>query len=442
MYPSEGLIKALNDIRETSIANNTLYHRQVPFVDATTSITAFGQPILQNPEVANEFINALVNRVAYTSVLVKNFNNPLQQLKGDEIPLGYAGQSIYVNPAKAREYNVNDFAGLLAKYEADVKVEYHVKNVDIQFPVSITRQELKKAFVTWGDFERFIESMVNSLYNGLYITQYNLTKGLVASAYKENTARIEVMTIPTNRSEWRDFVATIRGMFLNMLAPSTQYNAWYNIGGAGRPITTWNEAEDTVLLLRNDVLSQVSVQVLSAAFNMSEAEFMGRVIAIDNFNQYDDEGALVFDGSKILGMIADRRWFRINDQETYMDQFYNANNRMWNYYLNYVSQYSSSLFANAVILATEAPTVPITGLSFASATAIVPAVGEELILRVQSTPRGGNTAITFASSDSDATFSVTQIDNKTVKLTGVAQGTATLTATAGSVSTTIDVTVE
>ena len=47
------------------------------------------------------------------------------------------------------------------------------------------------------------DSIVNSLYNGLYITQYNLTKGLVSSAYKNNAARIETVTVPTNRNEWR-----------------------------------------------------------------------------------------------------------------------------------------------------------------------------------------------------------------------------------------------
>ena len=37
------------------------------------------------------------------------------------MPLGYAGQEIYVNPAKGRQYNPEDFAGILQKYEADVK---------------------------------------------------------------------------------------------------------------------------------------------------------------------------------------------------------------------------------------------------------------------------------------------------------------------------------
>lgn len=439
MYPSTGLIKALNDIRETSIENGTLYHRQVPAVDVTTSISAFGQPILENPTIANEFVSALINRIAYTAVDTKNFNNPLTQLKGEERPLGYASQEIYVNPAQSREYNVNDFAGILAKYEADVKVQYTAKNVDRQFPVSITRQELKKAFVSWGDFESFIDSLVNSLYNGLYITEYEMTKGLVSSAYKDNTAVVETISGISTADDMKALIKKLRTLFLNMQRPSRQYNAWYKIGGEGRPVNTWNMPEDTVLLIRNDILSEVSVDILSMAFNMSQADFLGRVIGIDSFDQYDETGTKVFDGSNIVCFIGDKRWFMIHDQETFIDQWYNANNRVWNYYLNYVSQYAYSFFANGVIIALADPTVTTTALTFTADSANV-AVGKKIKCRVKATPKGSNSTVTFSSGDTDI-FTVTKIDDQLVEVTGVANGTNTLTASAESGSVTDTMTI-
>lgn len=443
MYPSIGLIKALNDIRETSIENGTLYHRQVPAVDVTTSISAFGQPILENPTIANEFVSALINRIAYTAVDTKNFNNPLAQLKGEERPLGYASQEIYVNPAQSREYNVNDFAGILAKYEADVKVQYTAKNVDRQFPVSITRQELKKAFVSWGDFESFINSLVNSLYNGLYITEYEMTKGLVASAYKDNTAVVETISGISTADDMKALIKKLRALFLNMQLPSRQYNAWYKIGGEGRPVNTWNMPEDTVLLIRNDILSEVDVEVLASAFNMGKTDFLGRVIGIDSFDQYGTDGEKVFDGSNIVCFIGDKRWFMIHDQETFIDQWYNANNRVWNYYLNYVSQYAYSFFANGVIIALDESDVDVTQLAF-SETSVPVAVDGKVRLRLKLTPPGANTTVTFSSGDTDI-FTVEKIDNQLVEVTGVANGTEDLTATAttsaGSVTTSVEIVV-
>lgn len=439
MQPSEGLIKALNEIRDTSIDNNTLYHKQVPAVDVTTSISAFGQPILENPTIANEFVSALINRIAYTAVDTKNFSNPLAQLKGEERPLGYASQEIYVNPAQSREYNVNDFAGILAKYEADVKVQYTAKNVDRQFPVSITRQELKKAFVSWGDFESFIDSLVNSLYNGLYITEYEMTKGLVSSAYKDNTAVVETISGISTADDMKALIKKLRALFLNMQLPSRLYNAWYKIGGEGRPVNTWNMPEDTVLLIRNDILSEVDVEVLASAFNMGKTDFLGRVIGIDSFDQYDETGTKVFDGSNIVCFIGDKRWFMIHDQETFIDQWYNANNRVWNYYLNYVSQYAYSFFANGVIIALADPTVTTTALAFTADSANV-AVGKKIKCRVKATPKGANSTVTFSSGDTDV-FTVTKIDDQLVEVTGVANGTGTLTASAESGSVTDTMTI-
>ena len=112
----EGLRVSLNQIRETSIQDNTLYARYVPEILPDTDIGTFSASIVADQTVANEFMSRLTRRIVYTQVLTKTFRNKLKILEGDRIPLGYAGQEIYINPAKGRRFNVDDFAGLLAKY--------------------------------------------------------------------------------------------------------------------------------------------------------------------------------------------------------------------------------------------------------------------------------------------------------------------------------------
>lgn len=99
----EGLKTSLNAIREASVQNNTIYHQYVPIINDNTDIGSFGTPILTTPNVMNEFVSALVNRIVYTQFETRYFRNPLQVLEGDRIPLGYAGQEIYVNPAKRKK---------------------------------------------------------------------------------------------------------------------------------------------------------------------------------------------------------------------------------------------------------------------------------------------------------------------------------------------------
>lgn len=434
---NEGLVTSLNALREMSVSGSSIYHQYIPVIDENTAISTLAEPILTVPAVANDFMSMLVNRIVYTQFETKLYNNPLRILEGDRIPLGYAGQEIFTNRAKGRKYNVNDFAGLLQKYEADTKVQYMTLNSDLQYPVTVTRHDLKKAFTSWADLDRFIDQLSNSLYNGAYIDEFRYTKNLVGSAYSYGGVRVQTVSAISSEATAKAFVKAARNLFLGFQVPSTSYNAWSQAGGYGDPITTWSNPEEIVILVRNDVRTELDVDVLASAFNMDKTTLMGNMLAVDNFDIYDDEGIKRFDGSAILAMIADKSWFRIKLQDQYLDEFYNANNRTWQYYLNVTRMYQYSLFANAVVLATSLPTIAITGLSFGT-DMVTTAVGTNIDVPVSATPFAGTTSITFSSSDSDVfTTAPKSGEPRTAVVTPVAAGTAVLTATAGSVTTSV-----
>lgn len=352
MAISKGLKTTLNQIRDLS---TDLYQREVPAITDDMAIATWGTPILDIKEVQNEFISSLINRIVYTQFTIKYFRNPLQVLEGDRLPLGAMGQEIYVNPQKGRKFNGDDFAGLLVKYEADVKAQYTSINSDLQYPITILRQDLKKAFVSWDNLETFIDQLSNSLYMGAYIDEYKLTKGLISGAYKGNNAVIQKIDSPNTEELAKAFITQARGMFLNFQVPSSSYNAWQKMGGYGRPIQTWTNPEDVVFIIRNDLRAYLDVNVLASAFNIDRTTLLGNIISVDNFDMYDEDDNKIFDGSNIIGFMGDKSWFRIKKQDMFMDTFYNPNNRTWQYYLNIIKMYNYSLFANGVIFATELP---------------------------------------------------------------------------------------
>lgn len=439
---NEGLVTSLNALREMSVSGSSIYHQYIPIIDENTSISTLAEPILTVPAVANDFMSMLVNRIVYTQFETKLYNNPLKILEGERIPLGYAGQEIFTNRAKGRKYNVNDFAGLLQKYEADTKVQYMTLNSDLQYPVTVTRHDLKKAFTSWADLDRFIDQLSNSLYNGAYIDEFRFTKNLVGSAYSYGGVRVQTVSAISSEATAKAFVKAARNLFLGFQVPSTSYNAWAQAGGYGDPITTWSNPEDIVILIRNDVRTELDVDVLAAAFNMDKTTLLGNMLAVDNFDVIDDNGVKRFDGSAILAMIADKSWFRIKQQDMYLDEFYNANNRTWQYYLNVTKMYQYSLFANAVVLATSNPTITVTDLKFVD-TLVETTVGTNKEEAVIVTPFGGTTTIEFDSSDSNVfTVAAKSGDARTAVITPVAAGTALLTATAGSVVATVAVNIK
>lgn len=440
MYPSTGLATALNKMREMSVDSNSIYHQYVPVVTESTTIGEFGAPILdtQNLNVMNDFVS-LLKKVVYTAVENKTFNNPLAQLEGERMPLGQFIEDVYVNPAEARGFNVNDFAGILQKYEAKIATQYLSVNSDLQYCVTITRDKIRNAFTSWANLESLISGYINSLYNGAYITRYAQTKGLVTAAFTGNNVQYEKITAPTDEATAKAMIMKMRAAFSKMQIPSTNFNAWNKVKGGDLALKTWSDPQDIVVMISADLEALIDVEVLAAAFNMSKTDFLGRVIVVDDFNQYNADGTVAVDGSKIKAAIMDRSWFKIKTQDFAMDEWFNPNNRCWQYYLNDVRMVNYSLFANALVFATDDPQVDATDVE-ASESAVTLKAGETVNVPFALTPANATSSVTVTSSAS--TYATGSVSGRNIVVEGKAEGSATLTITANGHTDTIAVTVQ
>ena len=448
MAAPAGLITSLNRIRELS---SDIYHQYIPELTEDSDISAFGKPVLQYQVVQNEFMSSLINRIAYTSFEIKYFNSPLKVLEGDKIPLGHAGQDLYVNPAKGRKFNVDDFAGLLVKYEADVKAQYFEVNSDLQYPVTVSKAKLQKAFTSWENLGTFVDEITNSLYQAAYIDEFNQSRALVTNAFKSNRVNYETISAVSTADTAKAFIEKARELFLNYQSPSTQYNAWHKIGGEGRPVVTWTAPEDIVFIIRNDVRAKIDVEVLASAFNIDKTTLLGNIISVPDFNILNDDGTTHTSATEIVGIMCDKAWFKIKEQDRDMSEFYNANNRSWTFYLNLVKMYNYSLFANATVFCTSAPTVKATKIEF----------GTDTVEIDQGDHEGLDVTITPAEATSEITYSVTaypeggaatdlvltasdngrHLDIKAKSDADAGNYTVTASAESGSVTDTVTVTV-
>lgn len=429
---SKGFMMSLNNLREKASQD---YKNSVIEITEDTDIGQFASPIINDTILQNEFISSLIQRIVYTAFEIKNFNNPLRVLEGDKLPLGQKGQEIYVNPADGKDFDPDDFAGLLKKYESDVKVQYMSLNLDRQYPATINRQALKKAFVSWGDLESFVDQLSNSLYNGAYIDQYQYTKNIVAGAYKDNKVIIEKIDAPSTDALAKKFITKARELYLNFQTPSSNYNSWNKCGGYGRPIITWTQPENIVFLVRNDIRAFLDVNVLAQTFNIDKAVLLGNIITVDNFD-FVNKGTKVYDGSKIIGFIGDKSWFRIKEQDMFLDNFYNPSNRTMQYFLNLIKMYNFSLFANGVCFATDLPVVPTVDITL-DKTTVAKNSTTEILINV--TPVTSTKEITAETSDTTVTLTVTD-KVLTVKTKTATPDTFNITLKSGNVTKTIAIT--
>lgn len=429
--PPKGLVTALNKMREMSVSEGSVYHQYIPYITTDTTISEFAQPLTDdNLEIVRNEFFGLLKRIVFTSIDTRLFNNPLNFLEGEELPLGYAGENVHVDPAKANQFDQDDFAGLLQKYEARIATEYLAVNSDLQYCVTVTRDKARSAFTSWGTLEEFISGIINSLFNGAYITRWKQTKDLISSAYQQGAVKVETVSAVTNEATANAFVEKARYLNRMFTMPSTQYSGWnkkYASDDTKLKITTWCDPSDIVLVLRADYESKIDTMALSKAFNLSYADFLGRVVIVDNFDEYADDGTKIFDGADIIGLIADRRWFKIRTQYFNMTEFFNAKNLTYQYFLNDTRMVRFSLFANACVLALDNPdTISISGTATCA---------EDATSTLTATTYPVGATVTWSSSDT----SIATVSSGTV--TGVKAGKCNITAVNGNASATVEFTV-
>lgn len=378
----------------------------------------------------NEFVTNLINRIGLTIIRNKSYNNPLSLFKKGSVPLGTDIQDIYENPAEAEayEYSNTAMAKLLTITDPDTHVAYYRRNRQDLYTKTIAREGLQGAFVSWEEFENYIAGITNSLYSGNYIDEFKYTKQLIDGAYDGGKVIQKVVTNPTSEATAKAFLKEVRALYDNMTFPSTEYNAYSKFSGAKGTITTWTDSDRICLIVRADVMAEVDVDALASAFNIDKANFIGRVIKVDKF-----------ENNEILGVVCDESWLQIYDNIFRFDEFYNARTMSWNEYLHAWGTYAICPFANAVMLVTTA-SKPVTAIAGSDQTVVEEA---DKVVTFTFTPNDATSETVFSSSD-EAVFTVEADANNANKctITGVEAGTADLTITADNgVYKTVEVTV-
>lgn len=413
---NKGTVNGINIFNTVRSLSSDTFKSVVPNANAT-NISTISNILLNDayqPEL-NEFITNLINRIGLTIVRNKSFSNPLAMFKKGSVPLGTDIQDIYTNPAEEEEYEYSNeaMAKLLTINDPDTHVAYYRRNRKGLYEKTVGLELLQGAFVSWDKFNQFVASITNSLYSGNYIDEYKYTKMLVDGAYDNNKVIVETVSAVTNEATAKALLKKCRALYNKMSKPSKNYNAYSKFSGAKGDIITWTDPDRICVITTADVMANVDVDALASAFNIDRADFIGRVIVVDEF-----------ENSAIQAVICDESWLQIYDSIFTMKTFENGRTLSWKYMLHAWQTYAICPFANAVCLATTEPK-PATAISVSdlSTTLVVDGTAD---VTVTITPNDATTDITFVSGD-ETVFTVTKNSNTSATLTGVSVGESVLT---------------
>lgn len=409
------LAKTINSFKTSPMVSDA-YARIVPdlSVDQKGNVVNFTDlsNIMLNGgyvKLQNEFVAALLNKIGLTTVLAISSANPLAMFKKGSLIKGVDVELIFTNPAIAEDIGAvsdDNMSKLLKTYTPDTKVAYLRTNrgaggLGEVYPVTIAQKDLVRAFQSLESMDQYAMQLVRSLSAGDEIDEFKYTKKIIDNAVSENLVRISsIATDVTSETSLKAFIALVRTFALNFTLPSTLNNAYVNFPDSmGNPATVISEASSLCLIIRSDILANVDVGVLAAAFNMEKTTFLGRIVMVDTF-----------ENAGIAAVLCDEAWLQIYDTEKSMGDHYNARTATTNWFLRCRGTFAISPYANAVAFVIDnddyLPNVPGTAIVVDSTTV---AVGE--VHNFRFTPMNATETISLKNTSTGT--AVIDNDNKT-----------------------------
>lgn len=335
----------VQQIMNTIRANNSsMYQDRVPVL-TKTNLENVGNAILSYEAISNEFLSSLVNKVAFTQVANRRYQNPLSILKKGGKPYGTDIEEVFTNPVSAVTFNGSATDDMLKVTKPDVKTIYHRMNRQDKYPVSISTPMLQKAFKSFGELEKFINSIISAMYSGDEMDEYLLMRNLVADGITKGKVKSLEISYTGDETSCKDLIKLLKTLSANFGFQSGEYNGYNELNKAGitaktiTPCVTWTPKENQVLLIRSDVDANTDVEVLAKAFNMDKTDFIKRKIVVDSFGDADT-----------LCYLCDEASFQVYDDLYTVRSFDNGSNLTTNYWLHHWQTMSLSLFANGVAI--------------------------------------------------------------------------------------------
>lgn len=296
-----------------------------------SSLQEIMPPVIEDPFTFNKFLTKLYNMIILQEVINGRFNNPLNVLKkGNMGVFGDTIERLIFNPAKAISYfDTKD--NILTPAPPDIKVEYIQINRQDKYRVSIPRALAQQAFMGDNSFGEFMTGAMNSLYNGDTIDEYHLilriAEDMVNQGYllTENRAATSI-----------DYTKQIINATKYFTFPNTKYNM-YSQKYPQDAVTTWCDPSNIVIVARADAITDLKVDVLAAAFNLSEIELTSNIIEVDQFGD-----------SQISCVVSDKGFWQVRDQLYEVADFWRADDLSTKSYLHHWQAINCSLFAKAL----------------------------------------------------------------------------------------------
>lgn len=291
--------------------------------------------ILNYAPVRNEIVPSMVNRIGMQTVDSIAWRNPLARFKKEPMRYGETHEETYVNMCKGRVYDSQaDFKFAFQQYQSYIMSMFHNVNLEIQYPVTITYDNLRKAFTTEYGIRDMIMAKMESAITGANWDEYLAMRDLINVGYEKEVLPAVTVDAVTNEETAKKLLVEVKRAVGEFGFPLPENNT----AGA----TSHAMPSNLIWVTTPNVNAHVSVDALAYAFHMDRADVEVQTVIVDKFSN-----------PAIQGVLCDVRFFNVRDQFKEMTDQKLANVLSWNYFYTQVEMVSASPFYPIRVFTTD-----------------------------------------------------------------------------------------
>ena len=224
--------------------------------------------------VANEFLDALFNKVVYQTVADATFNNPFKKYDGFPVNFGDTIENIFVEMPKGYKFNPNA-TNPFAKAKPTVKALYATLNYDLQYKSTIEDSLLRRACLTEYGFMQIIDTILGNLQKSMALDEYfaELTMFNNADIYANGFETLEVDADASIRA--KQVTEKIVDVVSDYKLPKSVNNKL----GVLNP----SRDGDILLVIKKEVYNSINLDYLTGVFNLTKVDLIKNIIVVDGF---------------------------------------------------------------------------------------------------------------------------------------------------------------
>lgn len=288
--------------------------------------------------VANQFLDALVNKIVYQTVEYFGWEDPFRKYDGYPINYGETAENIFIEAPNGYTFD-KDATDPFTKYIPDAKTLYATINYEMQYPVTIQDSLLRRAALNEYGFMNIINSILASVSSKKNLDTYFATLSMLnnETLYADGFEDVDLTTVSDTTEQGKVLTQKIVDVTTSFQLPSTNNNAM--------GVMTASNVEDILLIIRRDLYNKINLDYLTGVYNLEKVDLIKKIMVVESFQVKGNGGQV--NGQDLGFVVLDTRGFDNHVALEDGGMIYNPKGKYTNHFQNLWKIISFKYFFNA-----------------------------------------------------------------------------------------------